>query len=72
MLNSALVGDALNLMRSTMKVISSHYPERSDKLFIVNAPYWYVAAFTACGEGTICSKRSSTAQTRPGSRRCGA
>jgi hypothetical protein len=39
---STLKGDRLKMMKQTMAVIASHYPERSDKLFIINAP-WYFA-----------------------------
>ena len=39
---STLQGDSLKMLKQTMAVISAHYPERSDKLFIVNAP-WYFA-----------------------------
>ena len=28
-----------------MAVIQAHYPERSDKLFIVNAPFWFAATW---------------------------
>ena len=35
----SLVGDRKKMMTQTMAVIAAHYPERSDKLFIVNAPW---------------------------------
>lgn len=33
-----LAGDTLALLRATMKVMQAHYPERTEKLFIINAP----------------------------------
>ena len=29
-----------NVMKATMATMQQHYPERSGKLFIVNAPSW--------------------------------
>mmetsp|Transcript_49755 Transcript_49755/g.63745 ORF Transcript_49755/g.63745 Transcript_49755/m.63745 type:complete len:594 (-) Transcript_49755:116-1897(-) len=42
---SSLVGDRLKMLKRTMGVISEHYPERSDKLFIINAPFWFSATW---------------------------
>ena len=33
---SSLAGDRLKMLKMTMATISAHYPERSDKLFIIN------------------------------------
>jgi len=40
-----LVGDTLTLLRATMKVMQNHYPERTEKLFIINAPSWFTAVW---------------------------
>lgn len=39
--SSDLGGDLTKLMMATMKVMQAHYPERTDRLFIVNAPRWF-------------------------------
>jgi hypothetical protein len=33
----------LQMLQQTMHVVGAHYPERNEKLFIVNAPWWVFA-----------------------------
>ena len=38
-----LFGDTLKLMRAMMAIMQAHCPERSEKLFVVNAPRWFAS-----------------------------
>lgn len=42
-----LVGDMKNLMRRVLQVTQDHYPERTEVIFIVNAPRWFSAMWAA-------------------------
>lgn len=39
-------GDTYTMMKSMIKVMQTHYPERSAKLFIINAPRWFTRMWT--------------------------
>ncbi|CAN0369487.1 unnamed protein product, partial [Phaeothamnion confervicola] len=38
---SDFVGDAKTFMVRAAKLIAAHYPERSYKIFVLNAPWWF-------------------------------
>ena len=38
-----MFGDTLKLMRAMMAIMQAHCPERSEKLFVVNAPRWFAS-----------------------------
>jgi hypothetical protein len=42
-----LVGDMKHLMRRVLNVTQSHYPERTEVVFVVNAPRWFGAMWAA-------------------------
>ena len=37
---SSLVGDTLEVVKQTITWANQHYPERSDVILMVNAPFW--------------------------------
>eukprot|EP01071_Lankesteria_metandrocarpae_P013592 Lankesteria_metandrocarpae@DN736_c0_g1_i1.p1 len=41
-----LAGNTLKLFKKCTEVIQLHYPERSEKMFIINAPWWFQAAWS--------------------------
>ena len=52
---SDLAGDTMRLMKATMATMAAHYPERSDKLFIVNAPRFFAAMWRVGESGAAIS-----------------
>ncbi len=40
-----LNGEAARFLKTTVGIMASHYPQRSFKIVIVNAPYFFSAAF---------------------------
>jgi hypothetical protein len=43
---SDLTGDIFKLMKAMMKVMQAHYPERSDKMLIINAPKFFTTIWS--------------------------
>eukprot|EP00917_Polyrhabdina_sp_WS-2016_P004755 GHVP01010979.1.p1 GENE.GHVP01010979.1~~GHVP01010979.1.p1 ORF type:complete len:244 (+),score=36.18 GHVP01010979.1:133-864(+) len=43
---SDLYGNALKLFRKCSELIQMHYPERSAGIVVINAPFWFQAAFS--------------------------
>ena len=48
-----LAGETLEFVRKAIKISGSHYPERSFKVFIINAPWYVVQAARAERRGAV-------------------
>eukprot|EP00919_Chromeraceae_sp_WS-2016_P038258 GHVR01091345.1.p1 GENE.GHVR01091345.1~~GHVR01091345.1.p1 ORF type:complete len:284 (+),score=47.40 GHVR01091345.1:30-881(+) len=46
---SFLTGKTFELFKKTSKLIQEHYPERSFKIIVINAPFWFKTVFTLIG-----------------------
>jgi len=41
-----LAGNSLKLFKRCSQILQAHYPERSYRMFIINAPWWFQTAFS--------------------------
>lgn len=58
---SQFAGEVREFMVSAAKIISAHYPERSFKIFVINAPWWFNVVWKVreAGRGDLVCCQSS-------------
>ena len=61
-----LAGETLEFVRKAIKISGNHYPERSFKVFIINAPWYVVQAALTERRGAGVKERRSGGPRREG------